>query len=135
MFDVLAILSFIIVIWGIVLMFMYIFGESTRWYLGFPALVAGLILYFIITNNTSSEDYLIDKNSVQMETMELPKHKYELIFSDTLRVEVTEYDLPLSGLWDYEIYRIYLDSTSYIEVRTSMYDSLDIQVGNKLFKE
>jgi len=134
MFDILAIFCFIFGVLGIVFMFMFIFGEVTKWYYGLPALVIGLILYFIIIYSTPKENFLIDKNSVRMQRLELSEHRYELIFSDTLRVERTEYDMPYGTFWDYETYRIYLDSTAYIEIHNPRYDTLDMQSGNKLFK-
>ena len=134
MFDLMVIIAFCTGITGIVMVLMYIFNSDLEvsWVLGIIFVVIALGLYVIIEKNVQPENFIIDRNMVEMEGLDFKG--IEIIFSDTLDVEVTEYLVPLSTFWDYKVYRIYIDSVTYIEIRPEQYDSLDIQIGKKLFK-
>ncbi len=134
MFDLMVIIAFCTGISGIVMVIMYIFNSDLEvsWVLGIIFVVIALGLYVIIEKNVQPENFIIDRNMVEMEGLDFKG--IEIIFSDTLDVEVTEYLVPLSTFWDYKVYRIYIDSVTYIEIRPEQYDSLDIQIGKKLFK-
>jgi hypothetical protein len=137
MFDALVLAGVMLGIFGLVCMGIYIFThDDVKWYTGVIPLILALIFYFIIVDNTTQEDYLIDKNYSNVKTMKLPKRAYKFVFSDTMRVEVTEYDMPLGAFWDYKTYRIYIDSITYIDIYSiPKYDSTDIDAGTKLYKE
>ena len=135
MFDVMLAVAFFTGVSGIEMVFMYIFNSELEvsWVLGLILVVITLLLYITIEMNVRPENFIIDKNMVGIKKLDFKQ--VELIFSDTLDVEVTEYLVPLSTFWDYKVYRIYIDSVKYIEIRPTEYDCLDIQLGKKLFKE
>ena len=135
MFDVFTIIAFIIGVFGLAFILMYIFNSDVDapWYVGIILLILTLILYIAISMNVGAENYVIDKNTIKMERIDFKN--IHIIFPDTLNVEVIEYDVSLSAFWDYKIYRIYIDSVRYIEIFPAKYDSLDIQVGTKLFED
>ena len=88
-----------------------------------------LICYFVVDAHNAGENYTIENNSVVTDTLELEDSYYILYLPDSMYVEYIEYTLPLSTIWDYAVYRVYLDSTRYIELRTHDFDSSHVKYG------
>lgn len=135
MFDVMLVIAFCTGVSGIVMVIMYIFNSELEvsWVAGLILVVITLVLYVTIEMNVRPENFIIDRNMVGIKKLKFKQ--IEMVFSDTLDVEVIEYSVPLSTFWDYKVYRIYIDSLTYIEIIPDQYDSLDIHIGKKLFKE
>lgn len=82
-----------------------------------------------------TENYEIDKNTVMVDRIPPQPDSPTLVFNKKLKVMITEFDMPWGEFKDYTNYRIYLDSSTYIDVNSNSFDSLDLKLGKKLYEE
>lgn len=103
------------------------------WILG---LILGiLICWLVLRELTVTQNYKIDKNVIVEDSLKIETNYPILMFSRNLKIEITEFDMPMGVFRDYRNYRIYFDSLTYIDIKDNSYDSLDLKYGKKLYKE
>lgn len=102
--------------------------------------IVGLILVIlacwgVIREFSRTQNYKVDKNIAMVDRVSPPSNYLKITFNKKLKVEVMKFDMPMGKFKDYINYRIYLDSVTYIDVNSSSFDSLDLKLGKKLYKE
>lgn len=132
-------LVFVMIIIGIIIFFLFIlyisdnFKKQLYWCIGLIFLL--IACWITLRELARTENYRIDKNTIFVNNISILNDNKNIIFNKKLKVEVIEFDMPLSGILDYTNYRIYLDSLTYIIINSSSFDSLHLKYGKKLYKE
>lgn len=98
-------------------------------YIALACILLFLLLYFLTDAHLNSKNYIIEKDKITTDTLSLDGSSYQLILPNDMKVCRDRYTLSLSEAWDYTVYRLYIDSTRYIEIRNSQYDTLDVKYG------
>ena len=84
-----------------------------------------MVFYFIIDDHTEPENFTMSTEIVETDTLDLGNTSYQLFLPHDMKMELYSYELSLSEMWDYTVYRVFIDFVNYIEIRNSKYDSLD----------
>ena len=133
------VLIFLIIAFCITLLFLCIFGMRDGndillyWCIGVILIL--VIDWSILRELSVPQHYKIDKTVIFVDKLSTNSNAPTLIFSKKIKVEITSFDMPLGQLLDYENYRIYFDSLTYIDINSKSFDSLDLKYGKKLYKE
>jgi len=137
MYDLFAFFLILFAVISVMItLFLFIdgFGKN-RFFISVGLMISAVILYIFVDNQKSPENYIISKKIINTDVLKLGKTKmYELRFHDSLNVEIIACEIPLSIQWDYENYRVYLDSVKYIDIYSSSFDSSHYKLG-KLIEE
>ena len=89
------------------------------------SLVVAMILYFIVDSHIEPHNFTMENIKIETDTLDLKGTQYQVFLPHNMEVKLEKYELSLSESWDYTIYKIFIDSVNYIEIRNEMYDSLD----------
>jgi len=131
MLEFLIIVSFLCYV-GAIMSVVDIFngiGSDKVPFIALILLVCGTALYFLIRENTKPESCMIEKTTMVADTLDLDGSTYQLFLPCDMKIYATEYTQSLSASWDYTVYRVYIDSITYIEIRNDKYDTLDAKFG------
>lgn len=117
MYDLLFILMIVAIISSLLCTILFLFEmEFDYSWAPLGSIAIALICYILITNNDMPENFTIHKTEISIDSLKFNDKHINVIFPENLKCDVIEYDLNLSAFGDYTIYRIYIDSSRYIEI-------------------
>jgi hypothetical protein len=127
MYDLIFVLLIIgtIVSFGSWILYMFEVDFDYSWIV-LSSVAFTILCYALYAGHKVPENFTIYKTEINIDSLKFVEETINIIFSETLRCEMTGYDLSMSIMNDYITYRIYIDSVDssrYIDIIPTEHDT------------